>query len=564
MLWTRTFGAAFGYRQGISRPRERFNYGFTLDPGEDATTDTQLHSSGGSPRLRRLAAALAGALALAAPALGQTWSQSAKLRASNPGADDAFGQAVALDGDTAVIGAITANGRIDNTGAAYVFEREPGGQWSETARLFASDGEPSDWFGYSVAIDGDVAAVGSVFAAGRSAASGAAYIFRRDVNGQWTQEARLIAPDGEQDDRFGHSIAVAGDTVIVGCPQDTGRDYQSGSAYVYQRDVSGQWLMTQRLIADDGEAYDLFGTSVGYTGDWIAIGSPQDGEFGYGTGSAYVFGRAGGQSFTQLAKLLSGSAEEGDYFGTSAATSGTSIIIGAPSDDDRGSNAGAAYVFVYSGGAWSEQAKLLADDGSAIDQFGIAVAIDDRTAVVGAYWEGDLGSNSGAAYAFINDGGAWSQQQKLLAADGADGDWFGQSVAVSGDKALVGSPNDDDGGNGSGSAYLYERAGAGPMITVAGSCPGPMQLTVSGATPRGLVALVAGFRAGSFTLPPGPCQGLVIGIRPPFAAGTPFFTRADGQGRVPFAQQAPARACGAFVQAIDGATCAASNRVVLQ
>ncbi|MCC6907452.1 MAG: FG-GAP repeat protein [Phycisphaerales bacterium] len=526
--------------------------------------DRQAHSRGGSPQLGWTAALLVLAVfALGSPAPGQTWSQSAKLRAGNPGADDAFGQAVALDGDTVVVGAITANGRIDNTGAAYVLRREPGGSWSETARLFAADGEPYDWFGYSVAIDGDVAAVGSVFAVGQQWAAGAAYVFRRDVNGQWTQEARLIAPDGEQDDRFGHSIAVAGDTILVGCPQDTGRDYQSGSVYVYKRDGGGQWLMTQRLIADDGQAYDLFGTSVGYTGDWIVIGSPQDGDFGYGTGSAYVFGLAGGQSFTQLAKLLSGGAEEGDYFGTSVATSGTSIIIGAPSDDDRGSNAGAAYVFAYSGGAWSEQAKLLADDGSAIDQFGIAVAIDDRTALVGAYWNGDLGSNSGSAYAFINDGGIWSQQQKLLADDGSTGDWFGQSVGVSGDRALVGSPNDDDGGDGSGSAYIYERSSAGPMITVAGSCPGPMQLTVSGATPHGLVALVAGFRAGSFTLPPGPCQGLVVDIRPPYAPGAPLVTRADAQGRVAFSRPLPAQACGISVQAIDGSTCSASNRVVL-
>lgn len=498
-------------------------------------------------------------------AFAQPWSQTIKLRASNPGSDDSFGQDVAVDGNTAIVGAITANGRSENTGAAYIFERDPNGQWSETARLFADDSEPFDWFGYSVAIQGDVAAVGSVFGAGRQGGSGTAYVFRRDGNGNWSQEARLIAPDGEQDDYFGNSIAIAGDTIIVGCPQDSGNNYQSGSAYVFKGDGNGHWSFSQRLIAIDGEAYDLLGASVAYKGGWIILGSPQDGDFGYGTGSAYIFGHAGGLNYEQLAKLHAGGPGEGDYFGTSVDVSQDAVIVGAPSDDDRGLNAGAAYVFVREFGAtWTQTAKLLAADGSANDQFGIAVSIDGGTAVAGAYWDGDNGSNSGAAYIFVESGGAWAQQQKLVASDGATGDWFGQGVGVSGDIALVGSPNDDDGGNGSGSIYVYERAPAGPRISVVGSCPGLIQLTVTNATPRGNVAIIAGFRIGQFTLPPGPCQGLVIDIRPAFAPGTPLITRADAQGRVPFARQIPAQACGVSVQAVDGATCTASNRVVLR
>lgn len=503
--------------------------------------------------------------ALVSNVSAQPWSQVAKLRASNGAADNAFAQAVAIDSGRAVVGAITAAGASDHTGAAYIYDRDPGGTWIESSRLFANDGQDYDWFGYSVSVAGNLAIVGAPFASGSQYESGAAYIFRRDGSGAWSQDARLVAPDGVQDDSFGASVAIFGDTAIVGAPQAEGNDYQSGVAYIFRYDA-GQWQNFQRLVATDGAAYDLFGTSVAYRGEWIVVGSPQSGDFGYASGAVYTFAHQGGGGYVQEQKLLATGGGESDFFGTSIDISGTTIIVGSPSDDDRGSNAGAAYVFEFNlpGFRWDQAAKLLAADGASYDQFGIAVSIDAQHAAVGAYWDADHGSNSGSAYLFAKDSnGAWSQEQKVSAPDGATGDWFGQSVAISADIAIVGSPNDDDNGNGSGSAYIFQREPAGPTLIVTGSCPGPMQLLVQGATPRGTVALIASFRMGHFTIPPGPCQGVALDIRPPFAPGTPLLLRADAQGEIPFARTISAPLCGISIQVVDAPTCTASNIVQL-
>lgn len=494
-------------------------------------------------------------------ASAQPWTQAAKLRAGNGAADDNFAQAVAIDNGRAIVGAITAAGESHHTGAAYIYDRDGNGGWSESARLFASDGQDDQWFGYSVAIAGNLAAVGAPFGTGQQGESGAAYIFRRDVSGAWSQAAKLIASDGVQDDWFGASVAVFNDTAIVGAPQAEGHDYQSGVAFVYRYDA-GQWQFFQRLVATDGAAYDLLGTSVAYKGGAIVIGSPQSGDLGYASGAAYIFSHRGGAGYAQDRKLLASGGAESDFFGTSVDISGSLIIVGSPSDDDRGSNAGAAYVFTSSEpGQWNQVAKLLATDGADYDQFGIAVAIDGQRAVVGAYWDGDHGSNSGSAYLFAADqNGAWSQDQKVSAADGDTGDWFGQSVGISGGVAIVGSPNDDDNGDGSGSAYVFQR---GPTLTLSGSCPGPMQLLVQGATPRGAVVLLVSFHRGQFGATSGPCQGLVLGVRPPFAPGTPLLLHPNAQGEISFARTVSARACGLAIQVVDVPTCAASNVVQL-
>ncbi len=513
---------------------------------------------------RALRRALTGALVLLSasavePAAAQPWGWIAKLQAAGGESGDGFGEAVAMDGESLVVGAIAGDGLVRNAGAAHVYTRDALGRWTPQALLAALDGEPFDWFGFSVAVDGDAAAVGSVFADGESPDAGAAYVFRRDAQGRWAQEARLIAPGGEQDDRFGQSVALRGETLIVGAPQATGPAYQSGAAFVYIREPGGGWQLRQRLAASDGEAYDLFASSVALDGDLLVVGAPQDGDLGYASGAAYVFARSGA-AFAQQAKLRAAGGREGDFFGTSVAASGARLLVGAPSDDARGLNAGAAFVFASGEpGQWTQRAKLTGLDTEANDQFGIAVSIDGGAAIIGAYWEGDLGSNSGAAYCFEADAqGVWSQSQKLTAFDGAAGDWFGRSAALRGRHCVVGAPNDD----GQGAAYVFERTA--PTLTIVGPCPGPMTLEVRGATPRGAVALLASAREGVFTLPSGPCAGALLDIRPPFAPGTPLLTRADAQGVVRIERFVPPQACGLRTQAVDVETCHVSNRAILR
>jgi hypothetical protein len=199
-----------------------------------------------------------------------------------------------------------------------------------------------------------------------------------------------------------------------------------------------------KLLASDAAAVDRFGSSVSVSGDTAVVGAAEDDHAG-GTnaGSTYVFLRSGGPGapgWTQQAKLTASDAAESDRFGYSVSISGDTAVIGAVADDHPGGvNAGSAYVFVRSGGVWTQQAKLTASDAAASDRFGHSVSVSGDTAVIGAVWDRDAGEMSGSAYVFVRSGGVWTQQAKLVTSDAAGGDSFGNSVSVSGDTALVGA-----------------------------------------------------------------------------------------------------------------------------
>jgi hypothetical protein len=222
---------------------------------------------------------------------------------------------------------------------------------------------------------------------------------------------------------------------------------------------SGTWTQAAKLTASDGATFDRFGFSVAVSGDVVLIGAPVDDDQGSNSGSAYVFDGSSG-TWTQAAKLTASDGASGDRFGTSVATDGDVAVIGAFSDDDNGSLSGSAYVFDGSGGTWTEAAKLTASDGTAFDFFGRSVAVSGGVAVVGAEGDDDQGLNSGSAYVFDGSGGSWTQAAKLTASDGASGDQFGSSVATYGDVAVIGAPEDsNDNGSASGAAYVFDGAG---------------------------------------------------------------------------------------------------------
>ena len=319
-----------------------------------------------------------------------------KLTASDAASEDQFGYSVSIDGDTAVIGARLDNDNGSASGSAYVYVRS-NGVWSEQAKLTASDGASGDEFGYRVSIDGDTAVIGALHDNNGSGSAGSAYVFVRD-NGVWSEQAKLTASDGAENDRFGYSVAIDGDTAVIGAISDQDNGHNSGSAYVYVRS-NGVWSEQAKLTASDGASSDDFGLSASIDGD--------------------------------------------------------TAVIGAYGDDDNGSNSGSAYVYVRSNGVWSEQAKLTASDGASSDEFGRSVSIDGDTALIGANADDDNGSNSGSAYVYVRSNGVWSEQQKLTASDGASGDYFGISVSIAGDTAVIGARLDDDNGSNSGSAYVF-------------------------------------------------------------------------------------------------------------
>jgi len=317
----------------------------------------------------------------------------------------------------------------------------------QIAKVLAGDGAVSDEFGFSVAIDGDTAIVG----ASRNANyKGAAYIFVR--NGQsWVQQQKLTGLDSVADDNFGWSVAISGETAAVGSYDINGNDL--GAVYVFTR--SGlTWSQQQKLSPSDPLVNDQFGSSVAISAETIVAGA--SGNAGY-KGAAYVFTRSG-SSWTQQQKLTAGDGAADDEFGGAVALNGDTAVIGAYRDD---SAKGSAYVFLRNGTTWTQQARLTAADGSALDEFGFSVAVDGNSAIIGAVSDSDAGSLSGSAYVFTRSGSAWNQQQKLTAADAAAGDKFGQSVSINGDVAGVGANGADVSAKpDQGAAYLFTRTGS--------------------------------------------------------------------------------------------------------
>ena len=334
---------------------------------------------------------------------------------------------------------------------------------SQEAQLVAGDGAADDWFGYSVAISGDTAVVGAPWHDfGANADQGSAYVFVRSGS-TWSLQAQLFASNGAADDWFGISVAISGDTAVVGASyDDVGGEVQQGSAYVFVRSGS-TWSEQVQLLAGDGSTWDGFGRAVAISGDTAVVGAVTD-DVGANAdqGSAYVFVR-NGSTWGQQAHLTAADGSASDFFGGAVAISGDTAVVGA-SYDGAGTNdmQGSAYVFMRSGAVWGLQAHLAAADGAWGDLFGMSVAISGDTAVVGAS-EDDVGANrdQGSAYVFARSGSTWSQQAHLTAADGASDEWFGWSVGVSGDTAVVGAPRHVVGAKADqGSAYAFARSGS--------------------------------------------------------------------------------------------------------
>ena len=332
------------------------------------------------------------------------------------------------------------------TDLAKVQQVPPQGQ----QKLLASDGAEGDYFGYSVSVNGDYAIAGTGTHVDDENESGSAYIFKR--NGlAWTQQAKLTDPDSNAFDYFGYSVSISGDYAIVGAFRSDVGGVKCGSAYIYKRSGSS-WTQQAKLTASDCNAYESFGYSVSIDGDYAIVGASGDDDYGPGSGSAYIFVREG-STWSQIAKLTASDGNTSDNFGNSVCIKGDLAIIGADLDDDKGTNSGSAYMFARDGQNWYEQAKLTATDGASSDYFGRSVSVSGDYAIVGAT------ASDGSAYIFEWDGISWNPQAKLTPKYAAASDSFGHSVSIDGDVAVVGSPGDADAGAGTGSAYIFTRNG---------------------------------------------------------------------------------------------------------
>jgi len=418
------------------------------------------------------------ALAFVPPATAAPWDTDwtlrAELTASDGAGGDYLGRSVSLDGDTAVVGAAGSDVGGESQGAAYVFVRS-GDTWTQQVKLVAPDGAPGDEFGFAAAISGDTIVVGARFAAIDGIdGHGAAYVFVRSGD-TWTQQAKLSADDGAAYDEAGFSVAIDGDTVLVGAPF---ANASQGKAYAFTR-TGTDWAYQATFAADDGAASDRFGLALAIDGDTAIAGSPsaQIGANGY-QGAAYVFARSA-DTWSFASKLTASDGAAFDEFGVSVALDAGTAVVGAHYADVVFSGQGAAYAFVGDGDTWSEQGKLVSDDAFFGDEFGFSVAVAGDTAAVGALFADAGGTeNEGEAYIFSRAGGVWSEAAKLFPDTATMGGEFGIGVAVQGDTAIVGAESAPIDGEFRGAAYVFSSASATP-VPAAQVSPGALSFSLA-------------------------------------------------------------------------------------
>lgn len=373
-----------------------------------------------------------------------------RLTASDTQQYARFGAAAALAGNTAVVGAPRSDQIAYDSGAAYVFVRSKG-QWFEQAKLTAVDGFSSQYFGASVDIFGDTIVVGADRDDDLGRNSGSAYVFVR-TGEVWALQQKLVASDGQANDFLGCSVAIDGETLIVGSFSDDDAAADAGAAYVFVRS-EGLWTEQAKLSASDGTVNDRFGNSVAISGDTVVVGTRRGDPFiNQFSGTAYVFVRSGA-SWTEQAGLAASDASVGDGFGMSVTVDGSTVATGASGSDGLRAGSGATYVFVKEGEAWTQQAKLIATDSRWVLGFGVPVAISGNTIIAGSPRDDHAGFESGAAHVFVRSGQTWSHQARLTAADASDlGRFAFSAVAISPDAVLVGADEFD----GDGSAYVFD------------------------------------------------------------------------------------------------------------
>lgn len=330
-----------------------------------------------------------------------TWAQPQKLLASDGAASDFFGFSVSISRTHLIVGAWGDDDRGANAGSAYAFTRQPNGTWTETAKLTSADGAAGDFFGYAVGLNGDTAVVGAYGDDDRGADSGSVYIFARQANNTWLQTPKVTSADGVAGDYFGRAVAIDGDSIIAGAYGDDDRGLDGGSVYFLARQGNGNWLQVSKVLAADGAAGDQLGISVALDGGFAVAGAPMDDDHGADSGSAYVFARQANGLWVQSAKMNPPDGQLGDNFGLSVGIAGELVAAGAPGDDDRGADSGSTYTFGHQlSGVWVQRTKSLATDPAAGDALGRGISMSGEVYISGAINNDERASNAGAAYVF--------------------------------------------------------------------------------------------------------------------------------------------------------------------
>lgn len=468
-----------------------------------------------------LALVLAGAPARAATELGR-WLPSDPVSWMN------FGAAVALDGDLAAVGAPdTAVAGLNYAGVVYLYRRQADGSWLEETKLVRPAPEIHDDFGTSVAVSGDRVAVGAPdFPFSAFTGTGAVYVYRRQPDGSWLEEAELHGSTAGVDSGFGQAVVMEGNRLAAGANPATG-----GTAYVFEYG-GGQWAETDHLQAPGGGfQWDGFGSALALQGDTLLVGArnlPVDAAIG--AGKAFVF-VAGALGWVLDAELVAPAPGDGDRFGAAVAMDAGTALVGAPDDKVDGIlDAGAAYVYANGPAGWIYQDRLLAPVAAYGENFGAAVGIQGTVAAVGAPGAGLAGPASGAVYVFRFDQG-WFGEAPFVPADGGAQALFGRTLAMQGDLALVGAWDDlVPGLVGVGSASLFRLDPAftlivNPVPPIAGESA---DLELRQGSPQALAWVLYSTSGTGPTYVP--ALGVTVDLSDPRIAAGPLVTDAGGTG----------------------------------
>lgn len=353
------------------------------------------------------------------------------------------------------------------------------GPWVQLAQPVASPGHFGEFFGTSVGVSGNIVVISQLYT-GIGNGNGEALVFLRPATGAWnslTPSAILVPSDGASTNLFGSSLAISGNTIVVGSPPNPLCPIcNPGRAYVYVEPAggwSGILTETAELTASDAASGSAVGTSVSISGNTVVVGAP-----GEMPGAAYVFVKpaSGWVNATETAKLTSSDGLATDQFGTSVSISGNNIVVGAPNATGSSSQTGAAYIFTQPAGGWTDMtqtAKLTASDGASYDQMGFSVASSGGTIVAGAPYAAGISGGTGSAYIFVEPAGGWSnstQTAKLIAPDGETGDTFGSAVAIANSTVAAGAPQRSRGPLNfrgyppwwkEGGVYVFAKSGSG-------------------------------------------------------------------------------------------------------
>lgn len=329
--------------------------------------------------------------------------------------------------------------------------------YAQQQKLLAEDGKAEDQFGYSVAIDGTTALAGAHKADAKNIQdSGAAYVYSLDAAG-WQQQEKLVAEPAYAGDTLGGNVALKNHIAMLGAIRRDDKGEDAGAVFAFEREANS-WSQKQILTAKDAKAGDAFGQSIALTERFVVIGAPHSDAPDKDSGSAYVYVRESDR-WRFHTKLTATDGAEGDLFGISVAIDGNTILVGADLNDERAEKAGAVYVYEFDGKQWNHQAKLMAQDGADTDIFGVRVALFGDTALISARRDDveGIGEDAGSAYIFERTKGKWTQTQKLVAPDGKAGDRFANGVALSKETALISAIHHNVIGNNAGAVYVFKK-----------------------------------------------------------------------------------------------------------